>query len=121
MKKEDLSRIADTLGGLLILGVLPDSPAAQAGLRYGDILLSVNGEATPDWVTYIEVTKSRPTQQHIRIFRDGGEEEFTLKLPSEPPFPDQAGFVKTVTNSRALVRALVDEDASIGKLPSLLN
>lgn len=39
-------KIADAYGGILVLGALPGSPAAELGLRYGDVLLSVNGMRT---------------------------------------------------------------------------
>ena len=42
----ELQTIANILGGVPILGVLPGSAADRAGLRYGDIVTRVNGIAT---------------------------------------------------------------------------
>jgi carboxyl-terminal processing protease len=36
-------------GRLYVLGVIPGMPAAKAGLRYGDALVSVNGLPAQDW------------------------------------------------------------------------
>ena len=44
--KRTLFELAKTLDGLPVLGCLAGSPAALAGVRYGDILLSVNGQRT---------------------------------------------------------------------------
>lgn len=52
--------------------ILPDSPAEQAGLQTGDLIVSANGEPMPtanDWVNYVKV---RPNQvMSVKINRDG--------------------------------------------------
>ena len=35
--------------GFLVLDVVPQSPAAEAGLRVGDVITSVDGRAATDW------------------------------------------------------------------------
>lgn len=106
MKKQDLEKIAETLGGLLVLGCLPGSPTAEAGLRYGDILLSVNGKPVPDWLAYITVTRDRPSVHRLRIFRDGTEVEFTITLPEEPPAPATRALVRSLVKSGSLAKDL---------------
>lgn len=81
--KEELLRLASAMNGLSILGCLPDSPAHRAGLRYGDVVLEVNGVPTPDWVAYLRAVNTRSRQMTVRYLR-GGEEHFVvLELDAE--------------------------------------
>ena len=54
LKWEDVTRLATRLNGVPVLGCRPGSPAAVAGVQYGDILMAVNNVPTPDWAAYIE-------------------------------------------------------------------
>ena len=83
MKTSDLHAIAATLGGLPLLGCLRGSPAERAGLRYGDVVLEVNGHRTPDWVAYIDAIHERKPVMTVRFFRDGTERLAELQLPPE--------------------------------------
>ena len=85
MKKDDFERIAATLGGLCLLGCLRGSPAERAGLRYGDVVVEVNGQPTPNWVSYIDAIRVRRPVMTVRFFRDGTERTAELALPPEPP------------------------------------
>jgi len=78
LSSEQLTKLATALGGLPVLGCRPGSPAARAGVRYGDVLLSVNGVPTPDWQAYIEARALQKAQMQIAIFRGG--EEITIDL-----------------------------------------
>jgi S1-C subfamily serine protease len=73
-----LERIAKIYNGLPLLACLPDSPAARAGLRWGDIVLSVNGIPTPDAATFVRARKARSGGALVRFVREGCEHEVEL-------------------------------------------
>src|SRR5262245_13130868 len=78
---DDVCRLAKGLNGLPVLRCRPGSPSALAGVRYGDILLSVNHRPTPDWGSYIEARALEPTKMVIEVFRDGQTLMLSLDLP----------------------------------------
>ncbi|MGC1181765.1 RIP metalloprotease RseP [Legionella sp.] len=52
--------------------VVPESPAAKAGLQNRDKLLSVDGKAFDDWLFIVDYVRARPdTAVTMRINRDG--------------------------------------------------
>jgi len=63
LKWEDVTRLANRLNGVPVLGCRPGSPAAVAGVRYGDILMAVNDVPTPDWAAYIEARQNGSTEK----------------------------------------------------------
>jgi S1-C subfamily serine protease len=89
LKWEDVTRLATRLNGVPVLGCRPGSPAARAGVQYGDILMSVNHMPTPDWAAYIEARALSRGQMRLEVFR-GGEMlvlELALPTPGEPVDP----------------------------------
>lgn len=80
ISRSDLSRLADALNGLPILGCLDGSPAAQVGIRYGDILLAVNDRPTKTWSDFIEARSASPGEFRARVFRGGEELELELTV-----------------------------------------
>jgi S1-C subfamily serine protease len=83
INKSNLSQLAGALSGLPVYGCLPGSPAERAGVRYGDILLSVDGRATPSWDAYIAARESSGSSIRLRLFRDGLELELDVALTRE--------------------------------------
>jgi regulator of sigma E protease len=52
--------------------VVPDSPAAKAGLQVNDKLLSVDGTIFNDWLFLVEYVQARPNQQiSLQVKRNG--------------------------------------------------
>jgi predicted metalloprotease with PDZ domain len=102
----DLSRIATELRGLPILGCLEGSPAAHAGVRYGDIILSVNGIPTPSWADFFEARRSTKGRMTVRLFRLGSELEIAMELSP------------TANSPRSVLEELVRRDLAPVKSPS---
>jgi S1-C subfamily serine protease len=78
--RSNLSQLAVALQGLPVYGCLPGSPAERAGVRYGDVLLSVDGYATPSWDAYIAARERSGASILLRLFRDGQELEVEVPL-----------------------------------------
>jgi S1-C subfamily serine protease len=79
LKKSVLCALAQSLQGLPVYGCLPGSPAERAGVRYGDVLLSVDGVATSTWAEYLAVRQRSAESIRCRLFRDGVE--FDVEIP----------------------------------------
>jgi membrane-associated protease RseP (regulator of RpoE activity) len=60
--------------GALVVVVVPDSPAEDAGLREGDVITEVDGRA---------VTPARPLDVHIRQYAPGDRVQFTVMRERE--------------------------------------
>ena len=90
-----LSReIADSLGldrpiGALVTDVVPLSPAAEAGLRHGDLIVSVDGQTVEDAEAfgYRFATKPLGATAAIGIRRAGKPLTLTVKLAPAPEIP----------------------------------
>lgn len=72
--------------GFLILSILPDSPAQQAGLEEGDYILSIDGAAVTDSSQAADLTGGEGTQVTITVLSAGTGEtrELTLTRKAVP-------------------------------------
>jgi C-terminal processing protease CtpA/Prc len=80
MKKLDIAALARQLGGLPVYGILAGSPAETAGVRYGDVVLAVDGKPTTSWDEYLAARRHSGPSIVLRLFRAGHELELVLEL-----------------------------------------
>jgi S1-C subfamily serine protease len=66
-----LERLAKLLGGIPVWEVFPESGAAQAGVRFGDIILRVNGTKTPTFEKFLAAGEKHLDFLEFEVFRNG--------------------------------------------------
>ncbi|MBI5420303.1 MAG: RIP metalloprotease RseP [Deltaproteobacteria bacterium] len=76
------------LGGVPVLtprigNVLPDSPAARAGLAAGDVVVRVGGEAVATWEELAARIRQEGAGRELTLTVRRGEKEFTVKVVPE--------------------------------------
>jgi len=94
--------IAEGLGlkrpsGALVAGLIANSPAARAGLRTGDLILSIDGVAVDDdnAFNYRFSTKPLGSQAQLGILRGGRESTIAVVLQTAPDFPREEIVIKS--------------------------
>jgi hypothetical protein len=106
--RKSLFELARALEGLPVLGSLAGTPAARAGVRYGDVLISVNGRRTRTVADYVEAKNLRPDGMEIVVFRGGAEQNADL-VYDHPATPlDPAALVAELVTLRIAGDALGD-------------
>ena len=53
--------------GVLVLNVLPDMPAAEAGLRRGDVIVSANGKRIPSAEAFQKAVENTPIGRTLKL------------------------------------------------------
>ena len=86
--------IADSMGlkrpsGALVANVAPNSPAARAGIKPGDLIVSVDGQAVedPNAFDYRFATKPLGGNAHLGVVRAGREQTVAVALQTAPEAP----------------------------------
>jgi len=79
--------------GALVANAQADGPAAQAGIRSGDVIIRFNGVAVPEMraLPRIVADNNVGSSVPVVIWRDGKEETVTVKLGELPTEQRQAG------------------------------
>ena len=72
--------------GALVAEVMPNSPAAKAGLKSGDIVTSISGKAVEDArrLKLAVANLSPGSEVPVKVLRDGKTEELKLKIGEQP-------------------------------------
>ena len=74
--------------GVVVLGVGPDGPSAQAGLLRGDIILSMDGRKVGTVIDLLRLLRQEfqsGQEIEVEIFRDGSNLRLPLVLGERPP------------------------------------
>ncbi|RMD88598.1 MAG: Do family serine endopeptidase [Alphaproteobacteria bacterium] len=81
----------DRPGGVLVGDLYPDGPAAEAGLRTGDVILEVNGEdVLDDRALRFRIATHPPGDKvTLTVLRDGERLEVPVKLSPLPEVPER--------------------------------
>ena len=83
----------DRPAGVLINGVYQDGPAYRAGLKVGDVILSIDGRgvADPEVLRFRITTKPVGERAELRLWRDGRlrSAKLGIERPPETPSPDK--------------------------------
>jgi Do/DeqQ family serine protease len=94
--------IADSLNlrrpaGALVASVAPRSPAARAGMKVGDLVMSVDGQEVDDAnaFDYRFATKPLGGQATIGVMRGGREVKLAVALETLPDTPRDEAVIKT--------------------------
>jgi C-terminal processing protease CtpA/Prc len=110
LSREQLSKLAEMLQGIPVWGCLPGSLGRNAGVRYGDVVLSVNGQPTSDVAAYLTARRLRNDGATMVVFRDGSTH--TVQLRFEPT-REAAGAAELHQVAQILLEArLLPEDAA---------
>ena len=72
--------------GVLVVQVEPDSPAAKAGVRQGDIIIQIGGRVVDSEVDLFSYLRGQKPGEQVElvIVRDGEERKLTATLASRP-------------------------------------
>ena len=72
--------------GVLITEVIRNSPAEQAGIKTGDILIAIDDQAIDDWNAMLETVANLPPGKAVtaRLMRNGAATSLLVKIGKRP-------------------------------------
>jgi putative serine protease PepD len=78
--------LPDGLEGAVVLAVVPDSPADEAGMEVGDVVLAVEGEEIRSADALVEELRERDVGEDVEleVFTDGDEDTIDVELERRP-------------------------------------
>jgi serine protease Do len=78
----------NALGALEVVEVIANSPSEKAGVKMGDIILALNGEAMTDLPQFTHAVRVKPAGEEVqlRLRHPDGERDVKIKLGTRPTF-----------------------------------
>ena len=116
--------VADAQGGVSVLQVGADSPAARGGLRAGDVIVAVDGRSVTDAGQFVQDVKSRQpgAELALEVLRSGQRERKVLTVGSSLEFVAKSKELRPVLQRRPLpanaTRPSPPPDAAAEALPA---
>ncbi len=95
--------------GVLVRGVEDDSPAARAGIRDGDLIVEIAGQAVTEADQLQEILASSPMPFEIKVVR--GTDERTVSVGGEAERSGRGVAGQMVAEPEAIGAAAVNADA----------
>jgi predicted metalloprotease with PDZ domain len=115
--RAQLFALAKALEGIPVLGALSGSPAARAGIRYGDVLLSVNGMRTRTVLDYVEAKGLRDDGMDVVVFRSGSERIEHLAYSDTPAQLGEVAILAELVEQRIAPDPAEEEGGGERQLP----
>ncbi len=82
IRLQDFNELEDTgmnVKGIIITAMKDNSSAAMAGLQPGDVIISVNNQATPNLIAFRQAIKNQKSNLLLKISRDNSTLYIVLK------------------------------------------
>ncbi|MCP4229591.1 MAG: Do family serine endopeptidase [bacterium] len=82
--------------GALVSEVMDDSPAEKAGMKRGDVIVSIGDEKIED-TNHLRITtaeKKVGSKVKVKVIRDGKEKTLTVKIGEMPEDGEQPGIIQ---------------------------
>ncbi len=81
---DSLYAMARTLGGVPVLGCVPGSKSERAGVRYGDVVLAVNGQAVRSLSEFVRLRSGDDAPMRtVEVFRGGARVVIELETDGQ--------------------------------------
>ena len=106
----DDKTLASAGPGVLLEGVVKNTPAERAGLKKGDRLVAVDGKPVKDATAFLALARTLPMGAKVEfaVVRDGKEQKFGVQLAT-PPRPRDRRFGYGLDLNSSGTGVLVDD------------
>lgn len=105
--------------GVQVNRVLPDGPSSEAGLRNGDIIVSIDGFEVrnfEDVISYLVMQKSPGETVEIGVQRRGRSRTFEVELGTRPEAESNSSALQMINSAEAIGIAADEVSEDIGRL-----